>query len=578
MKTAWLQVNQALLAKSIGELSYEQILSPTMVEGGVGRWREHELKLASGVSYTFLAWRTIWDHLRVLPGKVKRNGVKAESAGQFFIDSIAETGMSELTLGVFLEEMHNTLYADLSLAEKNSDLEVDELSAMSGEEIQTWINGHPKLLLNKGRMGWSAEDLAQYSPEANQPVRLFWLAVRGPSIELSSSFSTFAALEEGLSPSELLRFRTVFPDLEKSEYQFLPVHPWQWRNVVQVQFAGEIALGHILPLGEFGDEYLPQISLRTLSNISRPEKPDLKLPLSVLNTSAIRGISPKYISSIPSLSLALQYLCAQDSELAHAQVLSELAGISFAHPTFAAVKGAPYRYHETLAAIWRRSSRSFLASDESTVITGALSHQDESGGSLIGSFIARSQLGAEEWLRRYFQCVVIPLYHLQAAYGIGLVSHGQNIVLRMKNFAPSGIFLKDFQGDLRISAEQNPARAALLGDLESKLEKLPPHYLIHDLVTGHFVTVLRFISAALSESSDFPEDRFYAIMAQEIRAYLGRTKISPDPRIDLLAETFPRVLVNKVRFQIGYGDSAERPRPALGGLLKNPLHSLEATP
>ena len=34
----------------------------------------------------------------------------------------------------------------------------------------------------------------------------------------------------------------------------------------------------------------------------------------------------------------------------------------------------------------------------------------------------------------------------------------------------------------------------------------------------------------------------------------------------------PRIAINKVRFAIGYGDAGERPVPALGTELDNPLY------
>ena len=70
----------------------------------------------------------------------------------------------------------------------------------------------------------------------------------------------------------------------------VPVHPWQWENVVLPEFAGEIAAGRIAPLGAFGDLFRPQQSLRTLTNVTRPGRPDVKLSLSILNTSAYRGL------------------------------------------------------------------------------------------------------------------------------------------------------------------------------------------------------------------------------------------------------------------------------------------------
>lgn len=55
---------------------------------------------------------------------------------------------------------------------------------------------------------------------------------------------------------------------------------------------------------------------------------------------------------------------------------------------------------------------------------------DKNGNSLVGLLVEKSLLTIEQWLEQYFRKVVVPLYHLQAQYGIGLVAHGQNTLLK----------------------------------------------------------------------------------------------------------------------------------------------------
>jgi aerobactin synthase len=525
-----------------------------------------ELALKSGLRYRFRAWRTVWDFLRVQPESLQRveKGVSrpVESAGQFFVDAAAELGMNEITLGNFLEEMQNTLFSDLRLLEKTAGLTAEEMSAWPGWKVQSVLNGHPKILLNKGRIGWSGADFEKFAPESQTTFQLHWIAVE-KSLAACAGLDNKALLLESMSESEAARFSF-------DGFVTLPVHPWQWERVIRLHFAGEIAEGKIRYLGPAGDEYRPQISIRTLSNASRPEKMDIKLPLTILNTSAIRGIPAKYTQAAPPISAAMARICAEDELLASAGTcaLRDPAGVSVSQPVFAQVKGVPYRYHEQLGAIWRESTASLLGEGEDAVMTGALFHQDGEGHSLIGAYIRRSGLAPEAWLKLYFEKVVVPLYHLQLRYGIGLVAHGQNVVLRLKNFAPVGVFLKDFQGDLRITSEENALRKAYLGDCEAQLDRLPPHYLIHDLLTGHFLTVLRFVSAVLEEQDGFPEREFYGVLAEVLEN--ARFPLGVEGT-NLLAEKVARVVLNKVRFSIGYSDSAERPLPLVAEELISPI-------
>lgn len=568
----WLKLNLEMIAKSLQELSYEQVLVARRLSGSADQLAPYELLLASGVSYQFQAWTGIWTDLKVQISSIRRNGEVPTSAGQFFIDIQKETGMDDIILANFLEEMHNTLYADQAVLERSRSVTVGEMTSWSGEKIQGLLKGHPKLLLNKGRIGWSAADQDLYGPEKENPVQFLWLAAHKSLCisGIAADLSFDDILRESFSDQVFNEFKaeTAKRGLPDQDYFFVPVHPWQWQRYLKIQFAADLASGKLHFLGAFGDHYLPQISLRTFSNIARPEKMDIKLPLTILNTSAIRGIPGKYMAQGPSLSADLSKLCREDVDLSGTEVLEEKAGVSVKHSLYSQVAGAPYRYQEFLGVLWRQSSASKLNPGELAIIAGSLFHRDTEGKSLVGAYIRQSGLSQKDWLREYFRNIVIPLYHLQAQYGLGLVAHGQNVVIRLKGLVPTGLLLKDFQGDLRMTSTSTA--------LNHDLTRLPANYLIHDLVTGHFVTVLRFISETLKECDGLPEHVFYAILGTELKNYLeAHPQVAKLPYfndINILVPELLRVLVNKVRFKIGYADSAERPVPMLGENLKNPIY------
>ncbi len=571
----WTQVNRQLIAKSIGELSYEQVLYPSVKEEDL-----YSLKLDSGVEYFFRAWKSIWDYLRVDPLTLvrKSHDGRTLSAGQFFIDAKAELAMDEIEFGSFLEEMSSTLYIDSKLFEKNSKVSLEQLADMKSIQRQSYYNGHPKILLNKGRMGWGSEELDQYAPEISQEVCFDWIAVYSTQVvvgvEQGKEYNDF--VEQSLTSFELKKFHQKIKALGKAprDYYLMPVHPWQYSRYIKLQFQEEIHNQKIIYLGQAGDPYRPQVSIRSFSNTERPQKCDIKLSLSIQNTSAVRGLPSQYLKVAPSTSRKLEELCEQDPVLKKrgTQVLKEPAGISYVHPQYKQLKEVPYRFQEYLGVVFRESLSSKLHPDENAIMTGGLFHQDSEKKCLLAVFQRRSGLSMEEWLQRYFESVVIPLYHLQLEYGVGLVAHGQNTILRLKDNIPSGVILKDFQGDLRFS-EELKEKSHVFKDVIDSYETLKPEYIIHDLVTGHFVTVLRFISSALFESEGFAEDKFYQILSEVIKGYLGEQKgESVDQTHNLLNEKIKRVLLNKVRFSIGYGDSAMRPKPMLGSDLNNPLY------
>jgi aerobactin synthase len=549
MKNLWQKVNKNLVAKTLTELHFEQIFSYEKKD------EMYYFRPQSNVAYRFHAYECAWNHLKVDARSIERfeNEISTEiAAAQFFIETQHLTKMSDITLGNFLEEMHNTLASDMTLIEKQPL--AAEIANWDGNQIQAILNGHPKILLNKGRVGWSRVDVQKYAPESQQSTQLFWIAIKKNITVTSKNYS----LPEEINFEKLCKGNQI----SSKDYHLMPVHPWQWEQHIATQFISEISQNKIIPLGLHGEHYFPQISLRTLSG----NKFDLKLSLSILNTSCIRGIPAKYIEEGQKISQTLEDICHKDDYLKkfHLKVLKEVAGICYQQQDFAKVQNAPYRYHEYLGAIFRESANSKLEKNQKAILTASLSFQDNEGNSLIAEYIKKSNLTPAKWIEQYFKVIILPLYHLQLKHGIGIVAHGQNIMLILENNLPKGLMLKDFQGDLRVSTE-------IQSELHQchSLTQLAPNYLIHDLITGHFISVLRFISQTMFETMGFAEKDFYEILKNVMTSYENEHGIKNSALTS--KKTFEKLLLNKVRFTIGYGDLSERPLPLLGDQLPNPI-------
>ncbi|WP_218013478.1 IucA/IucC family protein, partial [Bacillus thuringiensis] len=85
-------------------------------------------------------------------------------------------------------------------------------------------------------------------------------------------------------------------------YLFIPVHPWQWENFIIPNYADHIQGKYVIYLGESSDEYCAQQSMRTLRNMTNPNKPYVKLSMNLLNTSTIRTLKPHSVVSAPAIS------------------------------------------------------------------------------------------------------------------------------------------------------------------------------------------------------------------------------------------------------------------------------------
>lgn len=560
----WQLVNQRLMARILAECAYEGLLAPEPL--GDGRFEldtgEHR--------YQFRARRTPWDFLWIRPGSLHRDGFPCYDAIQLVLDCRQSFAMSDITLGNFIEELNNTLAGDLLRQKALASLAAAQLLDLPPATLETLLDGHPKVLANRGRLGWGMDDLHRYSPEAGQPVTLHWLAAhRATGLRIFGQPDP----EQCLSAEDQQR---LAPFLESRDWQLLPVHPWQWQHHIQPQYAAMLESGNLVDLGVRGHRYLPQQSIRTLSDLDTPTACDLKLSLTILNTSCYRGIPPEPMALAPVLSDWLASTASADPFLADSglTVQRELGGAHLPHPHQQQVPGTPYRYREMLGAVWRESLASKTTEGEQGWIFAVLMQTDTDGMPLAAEMIRRSGWSVERWLTRLFDRVTLPLYHLLCAYGVGLVAHGQNLGVIFRHWRPERVVVKDFHGDLRLVEGDLPAAAGVPDALIGALTRLPPAHLLHDLYTGHLVTGLRFLSPLLEDHLGYPEPAFYRLLHDRLVRYQqSHPQLAEQFRqFDLLRPVMERVCLNRVRFRIGYGDEAARPTATLGPELPNPLH------
>ncbi|HHA2328402.1 TPA: aerobactin synthase IucC [Enterobacter ludwigii] len=571
MNVYWQKVNRDMVAKILAELEYERTLSARQLADN--RWQ-----ITMGAeTWQFQATRGIWGWLHIDPESLTTVSGVAVDAETALLQLATVLEMSDAQTAEHLEDLYATLRGDIQLLQARETLDADALIHLDPDELQCLMSGHPKFIFNKGRRGWGLDALRQYAPEYRGRFRLHWVAVQRAHLVWSSDVDCDIStlLASAMDNAERARFDARWQALDLDDNWLpVPLHPWQWQQKIAVHFLAQLARGEMVELGEFGDEYLAQQSLRTLTNASRRAPFDIKLPLTIYNTSCYRGIPGKYIAAGPLASRWLQQQFASDATLIRcgAQVLGEPAAGYLSHTGYAALPKAPYRYQEMLGVIWRENPSCYLQQGEEAVLMAALMESDNAGRPLIDAWIAQSGLAAEAWLEKLFDATVVPFYHLLCRYGVALIAHGQNVTLVMKDATPQRILLKDFQGDMRLVDEDFPQAASLPEQVKSVTARLSADYIIHDLQTGNFVTVLRFISR-LTLQSGVSETRFYQILAEVLRRYMAA---HPDlaerfATFDLFKPQIIRVILNPVKLTFSEHDGGSRMLPNYVTDLDNPL-------
>ncbi|WP_408909745.1 IucA/IucC family protein [Streptomyces luteolus] len=595
---AWARTARRLLAKLLGEFAYEEILSPEFEETLSPECEEtlspelqdgsYVLALDDGARLRFRARRAAYGSWRVEPDSPTlrdADGAEAPFGDPFAFLARARRrlGLDGDTLGHVVRELNSTLAADARL--DRTGLTAAELADLPYAELEGHQTGHPWLVLNKGRLGFSAADAARWAPEARVPARLPWIAV---SDELAAYRGVrHLAAPERLYAHELdaatldtfshaLRARGLDP----RRYLYLPVHPWQWDEIVLPLFAPSVAAGDIVPLPEDPDQRLPQQSIRTFLNTSRPDRHTVKLPLSILNTLVWRGLPTDRTLAAPAVTAWVHALRDADPFLrdeCRVVLLGEVASVTVRHPVYDELPDVPYQYKELLGAIWREPLEHSLDPGERARTLASLLHTDRDGRAFTAELVERSGLAPKVWLRHLLAALLPPLLHFLYRYGTVFSPHGENaIVVFDAEDVPVRLAVKDFVDDVNVSAQPVPEHASMPDDVREILLTEPPAFLTQFIHSGLFVGVFRYLAPLCEDQLDVPEGEFWTLVREEILRHQARFPELKDrfELFDLLTPRIERLCLNRNRLHLdGYRDRPERPHAAVHGTVPNPLHA-----
>ncbi|MDB1089973.1 IucA/IucC family protein [Streptomyces sp. ACA25] len=610
-RAAWEEAGRRLLTKAVEEFAYEELLTPvpepsdgTGPPGGSGTdgplpegaGRPYRLDFGDGVHWTFRATRGTFGTWRLTEGTLRRHPATADSgdaavdgeAGpeQLLLDARSTLGWDGPTTAEVLRELTATRRADAEA--RTRALPAARLADLDHLELEAHQDGHPCMLLNKGRLGFAASDAAAYAPETAGAVRLVWAAVHHSLARYSGipGLDAGALLSQELNPGTLHRFGTALaascadsghaPD----DFTWLPVHPFHWDEAVETLFAPYLADGRIIRLGEAPDRYRPLQSIRTLANLDHPHRRNVKVPLLIRNTLVWRGLSTEPTAAAPDISAWLHGLRDTDPYLRdelRCHPLGEEASVAVRHPLYASVRDAPYRYHELLGAVWREPVAALLADGERARTMAALLSVGSDGRALVTELVRRSGRTPADWLGRFLHALLPGLLHHLYRYGVAFCPHGENtVVLHDATDTPVGIAVKDFAEDVNLLPGDRPEYADLSARADRVLLRWPAHELAHSLLSAVFAGHFRFFAPLLAEHLALPEHTFWAMVRAEIERYHARFPELADRFQDfgLFAPEFDRVALNREQLLGGaFHDRAERDEgfDVVHGRVTNPL-------
>jgi siderophore synthetase component len=582
-KDNWKKVNRKLIAKMLSEYMYEDMIQPELL-GEEGKTITYSMQVSQDKHYRYQAQKRFfdsfdvkWDTIEVIEGAETK---AADSAIELLVDLQGIIPMSSETVGHLIKELNATLIADAHLLEKDPTPS-DELIHVDYADLEGYMTGHPWITYNKGRIGFGYDDYLNFAPEHQKEVRLSWIAV-------AKTIATFQSIE-GLKYEDLLaeelseKERSSFEEKinvqgeNPSDYFFMPVHEWQWKNVLIQNFPEELAEKTIIPLGEGNDSYLPQQSIRTFVNTTHKEKHHVKLPMSILNTLVYRGLPSERTLIAPQVTELIKRIADNDSFLKdECRVIlpGENASMNVDHRYYTKVKQAPYQYLEMLGTIWRESIYTYLDEGEQAITLAALLYEDHEHKPYVQSLIEDSGLQAEAWMKTFFKVVMDPLLHYLYQYGTVFSPHGQNTIVVLKDSVPHRLAIKDFVDDVNISDQDFPELRGLSKEFKEVLRSEPPEGLTQFIFTGLFICHLRYLSHTLVNHELMDEETFWGLLAQAIQDYQDRFPELEErfALFDFFKPQLTKLCLNRNRMvDYGYSDGDDRPHASEFGKVNNAL-------
>ena len=518
-KQNWDKANAILLKKTISEFAHELLITP--VESSPGYYTIQAPD--ANVQYTFKASVLALNHWSIPVDTIKKTieGATAPLRLLAFIIEFKEVlGISKNLLPTYLEEITSTLY---STAYKiaNEKYTSEDLLALDYQIIEhAMTEGHPCFVANSGKNGFNIDDFATYSPEANAPVKLLWIAGHKSKATFTAieSLDYQKVLQQELSAETIAKFESILKskELQVDAYYFFPVHPWQWFNKLALIFAPDIAEGDLVCLGYGEDDYSAQQSIRTFFNTSSPEKFYAKTALSVINMGFMRGLSPYYMESTPAITKWVADLVENDVYLQQKgfTLLGEVATIGYRNFLYEPL-GRSIPHNKMLATLWRESPIPKLAKGQSIMTMAALLHVDQSGNAFVSALIKKSGISAEAWINKYLDAYLSPLLHCFYQHEMVFMPHGENLILVLEDHIPVKAIMKDITEEVMLfNGEISLPEKVQRIHIEMK-EPLKILCIFNDVFQFYF----RFLSAIVAENGTLSEEDFWSLVANCIHNY-----------------------------------------------------------
>jgi siderophore synthetase component len=382
------------------------------------------------------------------------------------------------------------------------------------------IEGHPLHPGARMRMGMEAEDVVRYAPEWGAMPGVALVAVARTACRVVSRIAEGPAEVLAREYPELLtRVDQSLRRMGKcpSDYELIPVHPWQLTHTLPALHAGPIERGEVILLPECTLPAYALISFRSFAPVQRRDegKHHLKTAINVHMTSAVRTVSPNAVENGPVVSNVLAEIWRREDQFGgRFAPVCEDVGIHY-RPTEPALDDDTLaEQSKHLAAMLRENPENYVRDGEIALPAAALTAESPLSSEavvveLIEAYARRTgtsdrSLAAVEFLNRYVEVSVPAFLTLMTRYGIALEGHMQNSVCVFRGGELTRLLVRDL-GAIRILLERLErehlrlelmAGSAILADDLDDLRNKVYYAFFQNHLAELIVTIVRHVKVA----------------------------------------------------------------------------------
>lgn len=349
-----------------------------------------------------------------------------------------------------------------------------------GEAEQALLAGHAFHPAPKSHEPFSDAEARRYLPEFASAFPLRWFAIAreqlaGESLNLTLPQRLIRLVSES-APALLTHL--------DDDTALLPMHPWQASHLLKQPWCQRLmASGKLRDLGEAGESWLPTSSSRAIYFAHGSDM--LKFSLSVRLTNSLRTLSVKEVK--------------RGMRLARLATTREWQGLQLRHPTlrvmqedgWAGIKDEHGVVQEESLLAFRVNLLKAQPEAQTNVLVSLTQAAPDGGDSLLTAAVRRlakrlsltPQQAAHCWLQAYCEQVLVPLFRIEADYGVALLAHQQNILVEMQQDLPVGMIYRDCQGSAFTASAQAWLEKYREADAENRfsaqqLLRYFPYYLL----------------------------------------------------------------------------------------------------